>query len=156
MKTITSIIIVGATVTALAFGANAYAKRDGGHRGDKMVSQITKRLELDDSQAQALEALQAEILETRALMSGSDGNLKEQLSAMIAAETFDQGEALSLINQRAEAFQANAPELVATAGTFIDSLNAEQKATVQKFMDRGGKRGFGRKHHRNGDDSNDE
>lgn len=156
MKTITSIIVVGATVTALAVGANAYAKRDGGHHGDRMIGHITKRLELDDSQAQALEALRAEVLETRTLMHGSEGNLKEQISAMISAETFDQGEALSLINQRAEAFQANAPELVATAGTFIDSLNAEQKATILEFMERGGKRGFGRKHHRGGDNSNDE
>ena len=121
-----------------------------------MVGHITKSLDLNDTQTQALQALQAEMLETRTLMKGDGGNIKEQLSAMIAADTFDQGAALSLINERAEAFQANAPELVATAGVFIDSLDAEQKATIRQFMERGGKRGFGRKHRQHDDESNGE
>ena len=145
----TSIIVIGTTAAAIAFGANAYAKRDAGHRGDKMVSRISERLNLDDSQTDALKALQAEISETRTLMKGDGVNMKEQLLQMINADTFDQGAALSMINERAAAFQANAPELVATAGTFIDSLNAEQKAAVQKFMDHSGKRS---KHHRGQND----
>ena len=140
MNTMTTIIVVATTAAAVAFGANAYANRDAGHHGDKMVSRIVKRLDLDDSQAEALKALQAEIIETRTLVKGDSGNMNDQLSQMINAETFDQGAALSMINKRAEAFQANAPKLVATAGTFIDSLNPEQKAQVQKFMDHKGKR----------------
>ena len=149
MNTMTTIIVVATTAAAIAFGANAYAKRDAGHHGDKMVSRIVKRLDLDDSQAEALKALQAELIETRTLVKGDSGNMKDQLSQMINADTFDQGAVLSMINERAAAFQANAPELVATAGTFIDSLNPEQKAQVQKFMDHKGK-GF--KHHRGQND----
>lgn len=148
MNTMTTIIIVATTAAAIAFGANAYAKRDAGHNGDKMVSRIVKKLDLDDSQAEALKALQAEIIETRTLVKGDGVNMKEQFSEMFNADSFDQGAALSMINERAAAFQANAPELVATAGTFIDSLNPEQKAKVQKFMSHG--RGF--KHHRGHND----
>ncbi len=145
MKTMTTIIVVATTAAAIAFGANAYAKRDAGHRGDRMVNRVVQRLDLDDSQTEALKALQAEIIETRTLVKGDGANMKDQLSQMISADTFDQGAALTMINERAAAFQANAPELVATAGTFLDSLNSEQKAQVQKFMDHKGKR-F--KHHR--------
>ncbi|MEE9336158.1 MAG: Spy/CpxP family protein refolding chaperone [Granulosicoccaceae bacterium] len=145
MNTMTTIIVVTTTAAAIAFGANAYAKRDAGHHGDKIVSRIVKRLDLDDSQAEALKALQAEIIETRTLVKDNSADMKGQLSQMFNADSFDQGAALSLINERAAAFQANAPELVATAGTFIDSLSPEQKAQVQKFMDHKGKR-FG--HHR--------
>ena len=140
MNTMTAIVVIATTATAIAFGANAYAKRDGGHHGDKIVSRIANRLDLDDSQSEALKALQAELIETRTLMKGDSVNLKDQLSQMINAESFDQGAALSMINERAAALQANAPELVATAGTFIDSLNPDQKAKVQKFMDHSGKR----------------
>ena len=149
MKKMTTIIVMATTAVAVAFGANAYAKRDGGHHGDKMVSRIVKRLDLDDSQTAALKALQAEIIETRTLVKGDSANMKDQLSQMINADSFDQGAALSMINERAAAFQANAPELVATAGTFLDSLNPEQKAQVQKFMDHKGKRS---KHHRGNSD----
>ncbi len=137
MKTATKIIVITATAAAIAFGANAYAHRGAGHHGDKMVSRIVKKLDLDDSQTAALKALQVEIQETRTLVKGDTTNMKEQINQMIGAESFDQGAALTMINQRAEAFQANAPELVAATGTFFDSLNPDQKAKVQKFLDHG-------------------
>jgi len=147
MKTFTKVLVTGLTITAIGFGANAWAKRDGGNHGDRMVSRITKVLSLDDSQAAALKTLQAEILETRTLVKGDKDDMKQKVSQMINADTFDQGLALSMINERTEAIQANAPELVAAAGTFMDSLNPDQKAKVQNFMEHGKR--F--KHHRGGD-----
>ncbi len=53
---------------------------------------------------------------------------------------FDQGKALEMINERAAALQANAPDLVAAAAVFFDGLNAEQKQTVQSFSEKSGRR----------------
>jgi len=148
MNTLAKVMVTGLTVAAIGFGANAWAKRDGGMHGDRMVNRISSVLELDDSQAAALKTLQQEILETRTLMKGDKENIKTKVKQMINAETFDQGLALSMINERAEAIQANAPELVAAAGTFMDGLNADQKAKVQEFMEKGHGKRFKHKHSR--------
>ena len=66
--------------------------------------------------------------------------MREQIGSLIGAETFDQGAALSMINARAEALQANGPELVAAAALFLDGLNAEQKSKIQSFAEKGGRR----------------
>ena len=143
MNKLTKVLVIGVTISGLAVGATAYAKRGGGDRGARMVSHIADHLELDDSQTQALDTLRLEISETRELVGGDKQDMKAQVSALIAADTFDQGAALGMINERAAAFQANAPELVAAAGVFFDSLTVEQKTEIQGFMDR-----FGNRHER--------
>ena len=81
------------------------------------------------------------------MRGGEDGNMRLKLTALISADTFDQGAALTMITDRAAALQANAPELVAAAALFFDGLSAEQKATLQEFGNKAGKRGrFGRGH----------
>jgi len=138
MKKLTKIVLIGVTATSLAIGATAFAKRGGDH-SERMIERVSDRLELNDNQVQALQALRDEVLETRDLMRG-DGNIRTQVNALIAADTFDQGAALSIINDRAASLQANAPELVAAAAVFFDGLDAEQRTEVQEFMDHMGKR----------------
>lgn len=151
MKNVKTLIIGGVTAIAVVLGASAFADRDQNHSGKhgaKMIERISSKLELTDEQTAALTAFGAELQETRALMrGGEDGNLRTELTALISADTFDQGAALTMITDRAAALQANAPELVAAAALFFDGLSAEQKAEIQAFSNKAGKRGrFGRGH----------
>ena len=139
MNNMKRIIIATVTFTTLAITATAFAERGEGKRQVKMVERISSKLELDDTQTQALEEFAAELAETRQLMRGTDGGLRSEFSNLVSAQSFDQGEALNLINERAAAVQANAPELVAAAALFFDGLSEEQKAQVQKFMEKGGR-----------------
>jgi len=142
MNNVKRIIIATVTFTTLAITTTAFAERGEGKRLDKMVERVSSKLDLDDTQTQALEEFAAELAETRQLMRGTDGGLRSEFSALLSAQSFDQGEALSLINERAAAVQANAPELVAAAALFFDGLSEEQKAQVQEFMEKRGR------HHR--------
>ena len=101
-----------------------------------MVEPVSEKLEFDQSQQAALTVLVAEISETREMMRGDVDNLRASIGPMITAETFDQGTALSMIEQRTPAVQAQAPELVASAATFIDGLSSEQKADIASFLER--------------------
>jgi Spy/CpxP family protein refolding chaperone len=73
-------------------------------------------------------------------MHGDDTDLRAEMTSLITADTFDQGKALTMINDRAAAIQANAAELVAAAAVFFDGLSAEQKAQIQQFAEKRGNR----------------
>ncbi|ASJ71387.1 Spy/CpxP family protein refolding chaperone [Granulosicoccus antarcticus] len=134
-------IIAVATLSIVAIGASAYASRGDGDRSQKMVERISSKLELNDTQSAALQIFADELTETRELMQGDGSSLRSQMSDLITADTFDQGQALTMINDRAAAIQANAPELVAAAAGFFDGLSAEQKEQIQKMAEKRGHRG---------------
>lgn len=146
MNNMKKIIVATVTFTTIAVAAAAYADRDEGSRQEKMVERISNRLELSDTQTQALENFAAELVETRQLMRGDGDGLRSEFGNLLEAPAFDQGQALSLINERTAAVQANAPELVAAAAVFFDGLSAEQKTQVQEMMDKGGRHHRGKRH----------
>ena len=138
--------IILATVAAVSIVTGTVAVAGGGHgrMGDRMVSKMTDRLELDEQQATALTALQQEIRETRELMRGDLSNDRSTLQQLVSADTFDQGAALEMITARTTAMQAQGPELVAATAAFLDGLNAEQKQELSQLMDRFSERRGGR------------
>ncbi len=140
MKHLKKTIIATVTIITIAVGASAYAERGGENHHNRMIEKIGSKLDLDDNQDAALQTFAAEMMETRQLMKGDSGNLREEMAGLITADTFDQGKALTMINERAAALQANAPELVAAAAVFFDGLNAEQKEKIQSFAEKAGRR----------------
>ena len=140
MKHIKKTIIATVTLVSIAIGASAFAQRGDGDHHNRMMEKIGSKLDLDDNQNAALETFAAEMIETRQLMKGNSSDLREEMTGLIAADTFDQGKALTMINERAAALQANAPELVAAAALFFDGLNAEQKEKIQAFSENAGRR----------------
>lgn len=135
-------IMIGAiTVTTITVGASAFAARGDGDHKARMIERISSKLELTDTQDAALQSFAGEVAETRELMRGNVTDMSSEMNSLIGADTFDQGKALAMINDRAAAIQENAPELVAAAAVFFDGLSAEQKSQIQEFA---GKRGHGR------------
>jgi Spy/CpxP family protein refolding chaperone len=149
MKHLKKTIISTVAIASIAVGATAFAQRGDGdrHHGDRMLERIESRLELTDTQSAALATLADELTQTRELMRGNGSELRDEISSLINADTFDQGKALTMINERAAALQAKAPELVAAAAGFFDGLSAEQKAQIQQFA--------AKRAHRHGDQDDD-
>lgn len=138
MKHLKKIIIGTAAFATVAVGVSAYASRSDQDRQERMIERISHKLELDDSQTAALTALALEASETRNIMRGQEMDTRSEITALISADTFDQGKALSMITDRTTALQTRAPELVAAAALFFDGLSAEQKAEIQEFVSRKG------------------
>ncbi len=143
MKHIKKIIVGTLIIGTAALGASAYADRSGDGFKSRMIERVSSRLELNESQEAALNTFSAELMETRELMRGDSGDIRAEMSELLTADTFDQGRALSMINDRAAALQNNAPELVAAAAVFFDGLDATQKEQISEFAQ---KRRHGRGH----------
>ena len=140
MKHFKKTIIATVTLVTIAVGASAFAQRGDGDHHNRIIERIGSKLDLDDNQSAALETFAAEMLETRQLMKGDDGDLRAQMTELVIADTFDQSKALLMINDRAAALQANAPELIAAAAVFLDGLTTEQKEQIQSFSEKAGRR----------------
>lgn len=140
MKRNTKVIIIAIAVVGITSGTVAIARGGHGNMGDHMVNRLTERLELNEQQVRALDALRVEITETRELVRGNSGDDRQTMIDLVTAESFDQGRALEMITQRTSAMQTQAPELVAAAAGFLDGLDAEQKQELNEIMDRFGSR----------------
>jgi Spy/CpxP family protein refolding chaperone len=146
MKRNTKIVVTVLAIAGIVSGTAAIAR--GGHgMGQRMVGHLSDRLDLNEQQAAALDALSLEIRETRELVRG-DVDQRQVFRNLISADSFDQGAALELITQRTSAMQAQAPELVAAAAGFLDGLDAAQKQELSELIDRFGER----RGHRHGKD----
>ena len=136
MKRNTKIILASIVAVTVATGTVAIAGGGHGRMGERMVSKLTDRLELNDQQSTDLQSLQLEIRETRDLMRGDTDSDGQMIKELISADTFDQGAALEMITARTTAMQTQGPELVAATAQFLDGLNAEQKQELGELMDR--------------------
>lgn len=134
-----TLIAAVVAVAGLATVSTSVLAGRGEDRAERMIERVSDRLELDDGQRASLDLLAAELRETRELVRG-DTDPRAELRNLVAAETFDQAGALALIEARTAALQAQGPELVAAAATFLDGLSAEQKADVESFLDRAAER----------------
>ena len=136
MKRNTKIILAAVTAITLVSGTFAVAGGGHGRMGERMISKLTDRLELDEQQAAALDSLHLELKETRELMRGDSATQGQWIKDLINADAFDQGAALEMITARTTAMQTQGPDLVAAAAQFFDGLNEVQKQELNELMDR--------------------
>lgn len=140
-------LVASATAGALVLGGLGIAHGVGrdGDRGARMIERVVERasdrLELDDAQGAALGALVTALAGIGETLRG-DG-ARTEIESLVAGPTLDQGAALAMIESRADALRAAAPELVAAAAGFYDTLDEAQRAEVDELIDRAGRRGFG-------------
>ncbi|KQP37603.1 Spy/CpxP family protein refolding chaperone [Pseudorhodoferax sp. Leaf274] len=139
--------LFGAAVVVGSLSACGHRPHDGGwnaasaeqmaERRAKMVARVADKLELDAAQKAKLEVLAGKLSEQRsALMAGA--HPREQAQALVAGEKFDRAGAQALVDQKADALKAKAPEVVTALGDFYDSLTPAQQQKVRDFMQRRG------------------
>jgi len=142
---ITTAIVVSAAVIG---GGAAYASKakrgDHAEHAEYAVGFIAKKLDLDPTQEQALSALKDQLLVARTTMNEQRQTTVDEVRELVSAESFNQAQALELVNSKTASVDALAPEIVGALGNFLDSLDAEQKAEIIDFMESRGER-HGRK-----------
>ena len=135
-----------ASVTVLLGGLTACGSR--GHHGEgwstervsevrgKVVNKISGKLELDVAQKQKLGVLADQIIASRTAFQGESADPRGEFKALIAGEKFDRAAAQTLLDQKTQAIQGNAPQTLNALADFYDSLNAEQQKQVREKLER--------------------
>jgi len=153
MKTTTKITTAIVLTIGLIGGGAAYAGKGGMKGGNHAmhaefaVMYVSKKLDLDTTQEQALTALKDQILVAKSTVHDRMETTHDDMKAMITADTFDQGKALQMLSSKTATIESVAPEVITAMGNFLDTLNAEQKQDIVDFMNEHhgkGKRGHWR------------
>ncbi len=135
-----AVLTAGIAVGAAAYGKHEFEKSD--RRAAYMASYVSDELDLDATQEQALIALKDEVLLARKLIHEQMMPAKGEIVELLTADSFDQARALELIHTKTTALIQAAPPVIAALGSFLDGLDAEQKAEIQSFKEhRGGDHG---------------
>lgn len=150
----------------MGMGHGQHSEADMLKRRDKMVERATSELSLDAAQKAKLVTLMDTMHAKRAAMMASHGAAqpgagaasgphgmkgreghggqggpgmmpRAEMQALIKGEKFDRAGAQALVDQKAGAMRAAAPEVITAMGDFYDSLKPEQQAKVRAFMERG-------------------
>ena len=125
-------------------GIAAMTDADYGQMRGRLVERAGKELQLDDAQKQRLVVLADKLREQRNALVGTTTNPRAELQALVAGTTFDRTRAQGLVESKTGALRAKSPEVIAAAADFYDSLKPEQQQRVRDFMNRSGRRGWGR------------
>ena len=143
-----------ASATVLLGGLTACGSR--GHHGEgwsaervsevrgKVVEKISGKLELDAAQKQKLGALADQIIASRTAFRGDSADPRSEFKGLIAGEKFDRAAAQTLLDQKTQAIQGNAPQTINALADFYDSLNPEQQKQVREKLDERGHGWWGR------------
>ena len=101
----------------------------------KVVEKISGKLELDVAQKQKLGALADQIIASRTAFRGDSADPRAEFKALIAGEKFDRAAAQTLLDQKTQAIQGNAPQTINALADFYDSLNPEQQKQVREKLE---------------------
>ncbi len=146
---LTTTLAIGAVGAAGAYGKHRFGSPEA--RAERAVEYITEELKLEANQVQSLELLRNQLLSSAQLVRSEMSPLRSEITALVAADSFDQARALELVNAKANAMTATAPDVISATGSFLDGLNTEQKAEILEFMEKHESRHRGRHGHKRGE-----
>lgn len=147
----TLIAVVGAAAIG-SIAACSHGSRHGrGPMSDEQVTQMkqraidraTRELNLNTAQQAKLATLADVLAQQRKAMRGPQESPRAALAPIIAGEKFDRQAAQALVDAKVGAVQGGAPSVIAAAGDFYDSLDAQQQTQVRAFLERGPGHRFG-------------
>lgn len=140
MKKSTKILITTGLILGISSGVFAYGQKN--HWGitpeDKLEfisERVTRKLDLNEIQQANLQSLASEVLDLMNEMHASREAHKAQIQAMLSEPVLDQVKALNLIQTKTSQLTDKAPAVIASLAAFLDSLDVEQKAKLQQFVD---------------------
>ena len=128
-------------IGADAHHAGWHARREahGDRFASKAADKLAQALDLDEAQRERLATLIDRLQAQRAALRG-EAELRHELLALVADDSFDRWRAQDLVNARLLAVRHEGPRVIAALGDFFDGLRPEQQDKVRRFLQRGGHR----------------
>jgi Spy/CpxP family protein refolding chaperone len=97
-----------------------------------MTGRVARDLELNDAQKAKLDALKTVLLATGTEAMKQREADRREVTELLAQPTLDRARASALVTHHTRAIEAKAPEVIAAAGDFYDSLTPDQQAKLRE------------------------
>lgn len=129
-------IAVGALalVAGLSACGHRYYHHDPEKRAEWMAEKVAKELQLNADQAAKLQTLKTELLTVGRDMREQHTKTRAQIMALLEQPTLDRDQAVAMIDERTQAMNEAAPNVVAAFGDFYDSLNDAQRRQLREAL----------------------
>lgn len=134
------IYVVGGVLAASLFVGCGHFRSTPEEKAEHIVEEIQEELKLEDTQLAKLNALKNHILSLRKEHKETKEKTHKELRALLDNPVLDQQAVLSQIMSKTNMVNEKAPQVVALAGDFYDSLNETQQAEIRKHVDKFTKR----------------
>jgi len=138
MKTKALILLTGVVVLAgslTACGHHRPSAEESAEHAAWMVERVSKKLDLNDTQKAKLEVLKTRLLAAREEAAQQHDADRKELLALLAQPTLDRTRVEALVTAHTRGIEAKAPEIIAAAGDFYDSLNAGQQRELREHVE---------------------
>lgn len=152
MKLSTKIVIAVLTLIGGSGAVYAFGKHGGWHmtpeeKVEFATDRVGKKLELDAAQRQKFTALAEDLAQIMVEVKAGRQQQLDAITALLQQPSFDQNQALQMVQQKTQLINDKAPQLIASLADFVDSLDSGQKAQLQEFLM------HRRHHHRHADEN---
>lgn len=157
MKLSTRVITAILLVAGSSGVVYAFSKHNGWHMSPEekvefVTDRVSKKLKLDAQQQQYFTDLAQTVAQLMLEARDARKQQFEEINTLLQEPSFDQARALQLVQQKTGVINDRAPVVIASLAVFLDSLNTEQKQTLQEFISHHRKhRHHGRHEHEPGD-----
>jgi len=138
------LLVVGSSGVVYAFSKHGDWGMSSAEKVEFVGDRVTKKLGLDEVQRQNFDLLANTVVEIIDEVKPSREQRISEISELLKAASFDQAQALELVQQRTRLIDEKAPEVIASLAIFVDSLNSDQREQLQEFIQ------HHRKHHGHG------
>jgi uncharacterized membrane protein len=135
MKTSTQLIGVIVLGIGVIGGVAAVTHHVNQDHHQWMIERMGDKLELDADQHTKLTALVGEMHALRQDLRASRDDDRDEILALLAAPTLDQQRLIAMVNAKTSIIEARTPAVASAVATFSDSLNADQKAELQDWLE---------------------
>lgn len=129
-------LVIGLSTTVFAFAGNGHWRMTAAEKAEFVNDRITSKLELTEAQKFQLSSLTDNILELAGEIKEAKSGHKLLVQQLLSEPTLDQSKALDMIHQTTQMINDKAPQTIASLAGFLDSLDAEQKAELQGFVEK--------------------
>lgn len=119
-----------------AHGWRSMSEADITQMKARFVERAAGQLALDAAQKQRLQVLADSVQAQHQALRGAGTDPRAELQSLVAGSSFDRAKALSLLQDKTAAVQAQGPAVVGALADFWDGLNAEQQQKLRDMMDR--------------------
>ena len=140
------LLIAGSSSAVFAFNQHGHWQMSSEEKVEFVTDRVTKKLELNTEQQQNFTNLAELAVQIMLDAKASKTQQIEEIAGMLQEPSFNQAAALELIQQKTQMINEKAPLVISSLAVFLDSLDNEQKQTMQEVFEQH------RKHHRQGHD----
>jgi Spy/CpxP family protein refolding chaperone len=135
-KIIATILIVAGTSTAVfAYGKHGSWKMSPDEKVEFITDRVSDKLALDSQQQQVFTDLAETVMQIIVEAKANKAEQVAEIQQLLSEPYFNQSRALEIVQQKTQLVNDKAPQVIASLAGFLDSLTAEQKASLGDFME---------------------